>query len=37
MFEEIQMIRINIQDNADFWEKAQEAVRIFTGFGQESF
>ena len=35
ILEEIQMIRINIQDNADLREKAQKAVCILTGFGQE--
>ena len=32
IFEEIQMVSINIQDNADFRKKVQETVGIFTGF-----
>ena len=32
IFKEIQMIRIDIQDDADLWEKVQKTVGIFTGF-----
>ena len=37
IFEEIKMIRINIQNDPDGWEKAQEAVGIFACFCQEGF
>ena len=37
IFEEIKMICINIQDDTDFGEKAQETIRIFTGFCNKSF
>ena len=36
ILEEIQMIRIHVQDDADLREKAQEAVGVFAGFGEES-
>ena len=31
VLEEIQMVRVNIQDDADFGEKAQKAVGVLTG------
>ena len=37
VLEKVQMIRIHIQNDADFWEKAKEAVGIFTGFGDKGF
>ena len=36
ILEEIQMIRIHVQDDADLREKAQEAVGVLAGFGEES-
>ena len=35
ILKKVQMIGIYIQNNTDFWEKAQEAVGIFAGFGKE--
>ena len=37
VFEEIQMIFVNIQDYADLREEMQETVRIFTGFCDKIF
>ena len=32
ILEEIKMVRVYIQDNADLGEKAQKTVGVFTGF-----